>query len=237
MSTEIPTSVENTTLTEEENKPRHLPPAEFARIFASKVFADDDVGRNLLEVDLLRGLVGEEKKALTDKLKGKEMPTSIEVVKLYGGAHLTVDADDQDKNPHFLLTNELNGCAATVLLSENAETDRREAVLTHFPPFMEERNLKMIADLATEEMKAAGRKKILIFCQKKRSEWVPKFVEKIQAIFGTDAEVEIVKYENQGGEDDGVLLIRIPKKGEGSMSAHHSVGDIPIDLDSKNKQK
>lgn len=213
---------------EKETDTKHLPPADFAKIYAAKVFGDDDVGGRLLVEDLLHGLRGEEKQELEIRLANKEVPAPLEVVKLYEGKRVVVGEDYEGENPQFLLTNELNGCIATVLFSEDTESAKREVAFTHFPPFMNERNMKMIDELVTPEMKAGSKKKILVFCQEKRSERVSEFVAQIKDTFGSNAEVEIVKYKKEGKEDDGTLLVRIPKIGAGPMSIHHSAGDINI---------
>ena len=117
---------------------------------------------------------------------------------------------------------------ATVLFSEDTQTAKREVALTHFPPFMKKRNINMIKDLITPEMKAGNIKKVVVFCQERRAEWVTEFVEEIRDIYGSDADVEIVKYKKQGKEDDGTLLVRIPKIGTEPMSIHYSAGDMNI---------
>jgi hypothetical protein len=182
----------------------------------------------LLEQYLLQGLRGEEKEDLETRLANKETPAPLEIVKIYEGKHVVVNENYEGENPQFILTNELNGCAATVLFSENSKTAEREVVFTHFPPLMHERNLKMVDELVTQEMKAGNKKKVLIFCQAKRSEWVSEFLNKIINIYGSDTEVEIVKYKKEGREDDGTLLVRIPKISVGPISVHHSAGDINI---------
>ena len=132
------------------------------------------------------------------------------------------------KDRQYMLTNELNGCIATVVMSEHP-TGIREVGLTHFPPFMKDRNLKELEQLVTPEMKSSKNKAVFVYAQEKRSEeTLPGLIEGIKKIFGEDVVIRVEKYKNEGEEDDGTLIIRIPTNAEGPISAHLRKGAISL---------
>ena len=194
-----------------------LRPQEFAEQYATAVFGEDAESRNLLRTDILTGLRGEEKDQLAGKLAAQEVPEVLRMVKIYHGEH--VEIAPGESGPKFLLTNELNGCTATVIFTEQAD-GRREAAMAHFPDIMTARHVSKLGEIVTEKMRSSPKKSALIFAADNRQESVAEIQTELRALLGEEADVQIESYKKSDEADYGVLLVRVPPAGREPASAH-----------------
>lgn len=193
--------------------------ANFADTQARNVFPDDVEMQQLYKKSLigLQVLTDVEQAALDTAFASREKPSSLHQVRLYESKHFVIPADA--KNPEYILTNQLDGCTAVVVIAEMPNGERH-VLISHFPPFAKERNVNELSALITPEIQGASKKTLLIVKNGKREVNTNQVRDGIQTALGENTVVKELKYTNNGKDGDGALIVEVPPKEKGVPSAH-----------------
>jgi hypothetical protein len=131
----------------------------------------------------------------------------VEAIPLYGGSRVEVRMDG---TPQVLITEHLNGCTATVIVTEHEDLTR-SAQLVHFPPFFLDSHMKKIDSLASEEDRAAQKNESLIYMSETRQENRATIEEHLRSIFGDSIAITFATYQENAPHDHaGTLAVEIP---------------------------
>lgn len=171
----------STQIIEDKESMRRNYTLEFAEAAAKRTFPEDTRGQELVRKKLTKGLLTEEEEELASMREGHERG-NIEIVPIYTGTTLEVLPDD--RKGKVLMTTQLNGCVATVVVCQSPE-GKRIAQLTHFPDFATEKQGQKIDELTTDEMRTAVEKKVVLFFQKKNER---EEVERLNGILKNNSE-------------------------------------------------
>lgn len=190
-----------------------------------RIFEDNPAGQDLIRRKLLRGVTDVENMQLEAMLKSAERKNNIEIVPIYHGSVIEVDPNGEEK---ILMTNQLNGCVATVMVCETKD-GRRIGQLTHFPDFMNKRQQEEVENLLTPDMKFSVKKKVVLFFQQKRSEGRHELKKFFEQKLGLGTEIDVKLYSSVPDcEANGVIVVRIPsiKNGEAEYLTWEGNGKI-----------
>lgn len=194
----------------------HIPPLVFIETLAHQVFADDPGAARQFAADLLSGKAENEEFFMQAKVAGRERQFLVEIVKVLEAKRFSVP---EGAPTEVVLTSRLNGCIATLIVADGK--GGREAALSHFPPFMLDRNVKNLDQVVTPDMRMAEKKTIFMLVAANRKEEIPRLREEVVKLVGADASVTVQEYTTDPTKpDSGVLLVKIPPAGEGSVSVH-----------------
>jgi hypothetical protein len=148
-----------------------------------------------------------EQRGITDK---------ITQVPLYQGARIDIGPDDPNQ---VLITENLNGCSATIIWTESSD-HLRSAQLVHFPPFMLDRHLQKIKDLIKDSDLVAFEKHALLYLSSRRRENEFKIIECMQSELGKDLQITIRFYEEKTDDESGILAVELKSGQDGEVIYH-----------------
>lgn len=144
-----------------------------------------------------------------------DLGTNLEIVNVFDGKKIKVLPEEEKKS---FLTEELNGCTAVLIFTEE-EDGKRTLCLTHYPPFMLERNKNKITELLDGNMIKATKKKVVILAENKRQEHLPDLKLHISNSLGEDTNIEVVTYtKDPSKENYGRFSAKVAPKESGTVS-------------------
>lgn len=186
------------------------PTAHYVDTLVSETFPDNPRGQELLETYMLKPMLNEEARELDQFLEAKpiELP---EVLKVNRG--IVVEVAHDAKSEKHIITKELNGCTATLVVSEGDNGDRR-VEFTHYPSFAKDAQTSKLGELIVPPVE--GNSSAVIFAHNKRTESMEPISLKLKGILGDDVRIEIVKYiPDKSMKGNGAILVSIPPSDSG----------------------
>lgn len=169
---------------------------------------------------------------------------NVEQVSMNHGSSVEVLPDDEQEK--VIWTYGLYGCFGTLVFSED-ESGRKTAVLTHFDPSHISANMSELKRLirSNPAMKTSKYKQSILVLgaqgyeqNPQTKQWERKFkdpqkadmlITAIQAELGQDVEVKLEAYSAERDsktKDQGVLIVRIPPKGQATYRTWFSRGQL-----------
>jgi len=190
-----------------------LRPLELLAAEAQDAFPHDTAQASAFRAYLLRGAHSPETRAIGNIVHENLRARGWTFVDIYGGTSVSVHPNERT---HFMLTNKLNGCIATLIASERAD-GTRDVAMTHFPDLAQEKNFAVLKQIIGEEMSRAPKKKVVLLVTKKHAGAVAAYERELRQLLGPDVAIEVTTYTpDRANEATGMMVVEVPPTGKGS---------------------